>query len=514
MSFKFNHFWKRFFEFIPGTLTWFALIGPILLSIWIPWVIAIYILIFDLYWLFRSLRLANFTIRTYQKMRHDIHTDWHKVIHGEEMPQEEDGVKLVSSEINANDIYNVILLVYYKEDIEILNRSIETYAESEVPRERLWIVLAAEERAGEEATKTYNKLKEKYHNRFGQFIHTVHPANIPGEIKCKSANGTWAAKELRKILDDKKIDYKNVVVHNFDADTRVQHNYFDYVVYKYLTSPLGRPTSFQPIQLYSNNIWDAPAMSRIVAQSSTMVLMYNTMRPFWFQCFSSRSDIFKTIVDIGYWAVDSIPEDSRQYFDSYFYYKGKIKIEPLFIPLRLDAVLADTWWKTLVNQYNQLRRWAWGVVDLPYVIEKSINDHTISWWNKLGKIILLIYNHFTRSTAAIYIAFLGWLPGLLSPEFKLTVLGYNLQFFARWILTGALVGLFISIFLSYMLLPPRPPHRPKWYYFNFLWQWILTPVVSIFLGSISAIDAQTRLMLGKYLEYQITEKAVARGKVN
>jgi len=514
MSYKISYFWKRFFEILPGAITWFALIGPIILSIWIPWIVAIYILIFDLYWLFRSFRLANFTIRTYTKMRHDMHTDWHEVVHGEEVPKELDGVKLVSSALDSDQIYHVVNLVYYKEPEELIERSLETYASSKVPNNRLWIVMAAEERAGESATVTYDNLKKKFEKRFGKFIQTIHPANIPGEIKCKSANATWGAKQLKKVLDKENISYDQVIIHNFDSDTRVQQNYFDYVAYKYLTSPLGQPTSFQPIQLYSNNIWDAPAMSRVVAQSSTLVLMYNTMRPFWFQCFSSRSDVFKTIVDIGYWAVDSIPEDSRQYFDSYFYYKGNIKIEPLFIPLRLDAVLADSWWKTLVNQYNQLRRWAWGIVDLPYVVDKSIHDRSISWWNKLGKIILLIYNHFTRSTAAIYIAFLGWAPGILSPEFRMTVLGYNLQLFARWILTGALLGLFVSIFLSYLLLPPRPPHRSKWFYLNFLWQWILTPVVSIFLGSVSAIDAQTRLIFGRYLEYQITEKAVARGKVN
>lgn len=513
MSYKLKHTTKRIIEMVPGTLTWLALIGPIVLSVWIPWVVAIYILMFDLYWLFRSFRLANFTLRTYRKMRHDMHTDWHAVIYGEELPIKNDsGEALVSTKYRASDLYHVVLLIYYKEPLELLEKSIESYASSGVPRDRLWIVMAAEERAGEGAVKTYNTLKSKFNNRFGKFIQTIHPANISGEIKCKSANGTWGAKELKKILDKENISYEQVVIHNFDSDTRVRTNYFDYVAYKYLTSTLGQPTSFQPIQLYSNNIWDAPAMSRVVAQSSTMVLMYNTMRPFWFQCFSSRSDVFKTIVDINYWAVDSIPEDSRQYFDSYFRYKGNIKIEPLFIPLELDAVLADTWWKTLVNQYNQLRRWAWGVVDLSYIVEKSIGDHSISWWNKLGKIILLIYNHFTRSTAALYIAFLGWMPGLLSPEFKNTVLGYNLQYFARWILTAALLGLLVSITLNYLLLPPRPPHKNKWAYFNFLWQWFLTPIVSVFLGSVSAIDAQTRLMFGKYLEYQITEKAVAKTK--
>ena len=93
-----------------------------------------------------------------------------------------------------------------------------------------------------------------------------------------------------------------------------------------------------------------------------------------------------------------------------------------------------------------------------------------------------------------------------------TVLGYNLHIFARWILTFALGGMFVGIILNILLLPPRPPHKHKFAYLNFIWQWLLVPVVSLVLGSVSALDAQTRLVFGKYLEYQVTEKIVAKQK--
>jgi hypothetical protein len=45
-----------------------------------------------------------------------------------------------------------------------------------------------------------------------------------------------------------------------------------------------------------------------------------------------------------------------------------------------------------------------------------------------------------------------------------------------------------------------------WSYF----QLVSYPVVGLFLSVLPALEAQTRLMLGMYLEYQVTEK-VAEG---
>ena len=38
-------------------------------------------------------------------------------------------------------------------------------------------------------------------------------------------------------------------------------------------------------------------------------------------------------------------------------------------------------------------------------------------------------------------------------------------------------------------------------------QWLALPVVGLVFSNLPALDAQTRLMVGKYLEYRVTEKA-------
>jgi len=74
------------------------------------------------------------------------------------------------------------------------------------------------------------------------------------------------------------------------------------------------------------------------------------------------------------------------------------------------------------------------------------------------------------------------------------------------LMTISMIGVLSSIYLSMRILPPRPPSYGKWRYIIMLAQWILIPVSMIVFGAFPAIEAQTRLMLGKYLGFFATEK--------
>jgi len=72
-----------------------------------------------------------------------------------------------------------------------------------------------------------------------------------------------------------------------------------------------------------------------------------------------------------------------------------------------------------------------------------------------------------------------------------------------------MIGLVVSIFMSFKMLPPRPErykrHRNVW----LVLQWVLMPLTSLAYGSASALNSQTRLLFGKYLErFDVTDKAV------
>ncbi len=491
---------KRFFEILPGAVTWTALLFPIIISPFLPSVVAIVVLIFDLYWFLRSINFSVNIIRTYFEIKRAKKKNWYQLF--KELPEEEN-----RQELNPEEIYQAVVLVFYKEPLDLLRQSISSYAQSNYDNKRKTIiVIGGEERAGDYTKETFLKLKKEFESQFYRFELALHPADIPGEIKCKSANATWAAKHLKTLLDKERINYRQVIIHNFDADTRVHRQYFSYVAYRYLTESPDQPISFQPIHLYTNNIWETPAIMRIVATSSTFTFMYNAWRPHRFRNFSSRSDVFQTIIDIGYYVTNAIPEDSRQYMDMYFKFKGKVKIIPIYIPLGMDAVLAEGYFRTMQNQYRQLRRWAWGVSDVSEFALRSIQDKQIPWREKFWEVFRVFEGHFSWATSAIYIGVVGWLPILFGRNFSSSVLGYNLPHLTRTMLNLAAMGLIITIVLSFLLYRPKPKHKPAVSYLFFLLQWVLVPIVSIFFSAFAAIDAQTRLMLGRYMEYQITEK--------
>lgn len=506
LAFQTGSFWYRFFEILPGALTWGTILGAILLARFQPILLANAIILFDVFWLYRSLRFALFAWYAFRKLQRFQKIDWFA-----ELCALEDSEKPTARAMKPSEIRQAIILVHYKESYELLRRSVASYAASVYPiKEQMIFILASEERAGKEAIQTFRKLKREFGRRFFRFEQTIHPPNLPGEIKGKSANATWAGQWLQRTLDQMGVHYQHVLVHNFDADTRVHPQYFAHVALRFLETPQDAVVSYQPVHIYSNNIWDTPAIIRIVATSSTTIFLHNMLRPHRFRNFSSRTDCFKTIVDIDFWPRDVIPEDSRQYWNMFFTYRRRPTIIPIFVPLRMDAVLANGYFRTIQNQYQQLRRWAWGVVDIPYVISRSIKDRTIPTKLKVQEILRVIESHYSWANTSLIITLYGWYPFIFGQNFDTTVLGFNLPLVARNILTLAIVGLLVTVWVSFFFYQPRPEHQPAHGWLKFIWQWIWMPIASIFFSSAAAIDAQTRLMLGRYLEYQVAEKVIKR----
>lgn len=482
----------RFYEMVPGILSWGTIIGAIVLSRFAPLWAALFIIVFDFYWLLKTIYLSAHLRQNWKRMRENIKTDWEEKL----------------TDYSHNHIHHMIILPFYKESFEVVDNTIRALIDSHYDQRKMSIVLASEERAGEEARETVQKIEQKYKDQFGHFIVTVHPANVPGEMAGKGSNITYAAEEARKrILETYGIPYGDVIVSAFDIDTVVFPHYFNCITWHFLNADDPYRVSFQPVPLYNNNIWDAPALSRVVATSGTFWQMIQQERPERLATFSSHSLSFKTLYEIGYWQTNMVSEDSRIFWNAYMATDGNYSVIPISYPVSMDANLDDSFWKTVVNIYKQQRRWAWGVENVPYILYSITKNKAVSLRKKINVAFIQLEGFWSLATNPILIFMLGWLPLLLGgDEFRSTVLSYNLPIVTRNMMLLAMSGLIISAIISMTFLPKRPEGKGQHRYLFMLLQWALIPITMTVLGAFPGLDAQTRLLFGKYMGFWVTPK--------
>jgi len=351
-----------------------------------------------------------------------------------------------------------------------------------------------------------NYLKNKFDGVFRDFLVTTHIVK-GDELKCKASNATFAAKKLMAYLDEKNIDYKKAIFSNFDCDSVCHPEYFAALTYAYITDPKRLQKSYQPLPMYHNNIWDTNAFVRVIVTSSSFWHMFQSTRK-EMVTFSSHSEPFKTLVDVGFWPINMISEDSIIYWKCFAFYHGDYEVQPIYLPISLDAVLAQTYWKTIKNQYKQKRRWAYGIENFPVIMRALWPDKKIKFLKKIRTAFEMLEGHHSWATNAFILAFLGWLPLFFGgAQFNESVLAHNLPMVTRYLMSLAMIGLISSMFLSFLLLPPKPAKYTKKRYIYMFFQWFLIPIISPTLGSIPAIDSQTRIMIKKYFgEFWVTEK--------
>ena len=195
------------------------------------------------------------------------------------------------------------------------------------------------------------------------------------------------------------------------------------------------------------------------------------------------------------------------FWQGFLAFDGDWRTEPLFIPVSMDANVAESFWQTMKNLYLQQRRWAYGCENIPYFLFGFLKNKKIKARTKIYWAFHILESFWSWATNSFLIFLLGWLPLVLGgSHFGTTVLAYNTPRLTRIILTCAMLGIIISLYLSILLLPPRPIRFGRHKYVYMAVQWVMIPITLIFLGSLPAIEAETRLMLGKYLGFWPTPK--------
>ena len=530
---------ERVWEIIPGAMFWTTLILCVVFSYLHPAWVAVFIILFDLYWLLKAVNSAIHIMSGYLKYRFYLTIDWldwlgrlrdlkaYKEFLLQLAPTEKKSLVRGYLEVEAGkiesaaaraaakgkkgadfmDVYHVVLYPFVNEGYEVLSTSLASLSQVHYPvKERMIVLLASEERAGESAQEVAKRVKDEFGDRFHSFFVSVHPDGLPGEIKGKSANASWAMKSVLPELERLGISTDSVIVSNFDSDTIVHPEYFSRVTYEFLIAEEPYRCSYQPIAIYNNNIWDSPALIRLVSINNTFWQFLESSRPNRLRTFSSHSMTLRALVDVGFWRKDLINEDGYIFWQCYLHYGGNYRSVPIFISISLDTCYDGTFWQTMFNQYKQKRRWAYNVEYYPTLLP-ALLKLKISLGEKIYKIFQFVEGNYNWATASIVISILGWLPLIVGGgNFGQTVIATNLPVMTRTLMTIATAFLIFSVYINMVILPPRPAKYTAWRSVEMYLQWFLVPLISVLFGSLPAVDAQTRLMFGKYMQFWVTPK--------
>ncbi|MBU0469768.1 MAG: glycosyltransferase family 2 protein [Candidatus Omnitrophica bacterium] len=489
---------KRILEAVPGLISWAILLCLLVLFIMAPLFAVLTLIVYLMYWVCRLSYMTALLLAAHFRMHSRRNYQWI------------DMCKKVKTDLCFNDVLHVVLYPTYKESKELIETSLDSLRKSNYPKDKVLVVLAGEER-DVDAKEMLNGLKKHYLPFFNNIIVTIHPDNIEGEIPSKGSNATYAAKKIKDYLIDNDIRLEHVIISCFDADTCPDENYLACLTYHYLTNSKRHQTSYQPLPIYNNNIYQAPALARVIEIGSTFWQLIESMRYGKVITFSSHSMSFKTLVEVGYWPVDMISDDSVIFWKCFLHFDGDYRTYPLERPVYMDIAVGKNIFDTIKIQYKQKRRWAWGVENFVYVSMHFLKYNNISFLKKFSRIYQLLDNHVNWATWAIIISFITpfficW--GKVTSHNTLVFL--NLAYINGIISNALIFVLILSFLISKYFMPPRPANISRMIYVSFVLQWLLLPFISAVLGSLPALDAQTRLIFGKTLVFNRTKKGKKR----
>ena len=121
----------RLLEVLPGTLSWATIALMVLLSWLTPAYVAVFIILFDIYWLLKTVFFSLHLRAAFRKMRENLRVNWLK--------------KLEEGRFRFEDVRHLVILPMVDEPYALVRESFETLARSEYPKEKFFVVLATED---------------------------------------------------------------------------------------------------------------------------------------------------------------------------------------------------------------------------------------------------------------------------------------------------------------------------------------------------------------------------------
>lgn len=517
---KDRHGHYRVFEILPGLLSYSMIALPFVLSLVSVTLAAFFVLVYLLVNFVRAMAGAYRALHGYSRMRDHQKLPWRDMIKELEAGQVHSLAKRPKWHrqvigwlperplfLRSDEIIHAVIVATVKEAREVLEPTIQSVIDQDFNTKQIIFILAYEGRAGDAPEKQALDLVAQYKHHFMDAFAVKHPFGIPNEVIGKGGNVTYAARELQKYLDKKGIDAKRVMVTTLDADNRADKQYLPALTYAYMVAPDPLHASYQPVSLYTNNIWDAPAPMRVLATGNSFFNLVISLRLHALRNFSSHAQPMAALIETDYWSTRTVVEDGHQFWRSYFRFDGNYRVYPLHVPIYQDAVMSDGYWRTVRAQFIQLRRWTYGASDIAYVVDKGFfKVNKVPKLDLVAKTWRLLEGHVTWAVGPLLILFSGFIPSLFEPD---SINANELPIIVSNVQTVGLLALLVTIFLALKTLPPKPLRYKHHRSLFMVLQWVYLPITTIVFNSFAALNSQTRLIFRRYpSKFDVTEKAV------
>ena len=480
----------RTLEILPTATVWLIVTAPVWAAIFVPIALGYGLILFSIYWLWKSLAFASGVLIGFWRLRTAQQRDWLA-----------DAARLVGND----ELRHLVIVPTYGESDEIVADTLHYLTLQDVPLDRVSVVLAFEER-DPIAPARAQRLSARFAPLFQHFLLTFHP-DQDGEVRGKSANLTWAAKRVEaELIETGRLDPDHLIVTICDADSRLHHRYLGALGHDVLSNPNGFLHIFQPAILFYANHWRLIAPLRALNSIYSLWELARMVPSHRLVTQSTYSLSWRVIREVGYWDVDVIPEDSHMCFKVLFHYGQRVKVRPIFLPVYADAAEGATLRRTFENQYHQILRWAWGVSDIPYVTIGALRARDLAWHTRIMRIVWYVEEHLMWPAHWFLLTLGGLVPRLVNPAYAQSELGLWQASAISAIMGLCLPCLLLVIVVDWRLRPEHPDGEDP---IDVLIGWAsfaLLPVFGLVLCALPALDAHTRLLFGRRLEYRVTEK--------
>jgi len=492
---------ERVLDGIPGFLAWVALLCCIVAAVAFPNTMLMIAVVVGGYNAVRFLTSGVANVIGLAKVRRWEKLDW----------CEEYKLRAGAGSLAWDDVMHVVLIPNYKEPLGVLSKTLETLARQYEADKSIVIVLAMEA-AEDGCVEKARDLQARFAARFAHLFYTVHPRGLPGEMQCKSANQAWAARWVkRKLVDELGYNLDHIVVTTMDADTLWHRNHFFALTCLFATNPDRYLRFWQAPIRYHGNIWEINPLLRIVNAYSTAFELAYLAAPWGLALpMSSYSLSFRLLDACGYWDADVIADEWHMFIKSFFARNAEIKLERVFLPFLAQATTGDTLIDAMRNRYLQTLRHAWGSKEVGYTVAKMLEHPEIDL-RRSGRLLLRISQDILMAGPGWIILTVGsQLPLVLNPQLltEMVEQGWNHPLFAALQIAFVIVTVLGMVFWvqDVIVRPPRTTRATLLERFYTLISFPLLPVLTLIFVAIPTLQAQTRLLIGMPLQFQVTKK--------